>query len=544
MLTEGPDLVADFRAEAWPGVLQRFDAEKAAFGTYLSAAFLHFTRPRLVRAAKWRAMLRPLDALASLPAVEEPDVASIERMRSALARLPGRDREFLEARVADGLRERSAARRFDLGRYAYRQRCAEALARLAALLDPEAFKPADRALAKGVWGEGRPLADVSSALGMSLSQGRAVRRRILAAFAASLAKVEGRPVKKERIMADSDCDLWTALLKNPRDPAAVEACRGRLEDFTGHLETCEACAGLMPKEGREAEILEALGAAQGEALSDREQASLDALMHAQAADRKQVELAIQDALLPGLAEDQVSPPENVEPLVLFRAMDCLSKLAHRVSLPSQVLRESGALEAEGGPSIPADKVLAEIARSAEVSPNVAGRLVDWMRRAARTHPRLLPGVTSEPVGKGDARVVLEVSDLSENLFERWAPAAVAEEQSSLDVWQAIPIPWMPKVFPDASVVCVAAAPQFTTACRLESGRFAIVLSALGLRPGVGSARVELRGGDRMITCRITAADVAKQEPLMTPLPDMEIPRHVSIRLHGFQAADLKVMRLM
>ena len=51
----------DFYVEALPGLLERYDASRARFSTYLYGAFLRFARPRVVRSLRWKQLLVPLD---------------------------------------------------------------------------------------------------------------------------------------------------------------------------------------------------------------------------------------------------------------------------------------------------------------------------------------------------------------------------------------------------------------------------------------------------------------------------------------------------
>lgn len=162
-LEDARDLLHDFYAEAWEGLVARHDPSVANFNTYIAAAFHRFARRRVVQLDQWRRKLVHLeDADALRSAVLDPSAAlerkqEVRALQSALSSLSGLERTLLlEHFGEDRHSERELAARHDLTRYAVRSTLASALERVSEQVrrgwrrDGLRTPPSDRALPHGV----------------------------------------------------------------------------------------------------------------------------------------------------------------------------------------------------------------------------------------------------------------------------------------------------------------------------------------------------------------------------------------------------------
>lgn len=174
---EGLELVHDFYLEALPGLLVRYDESKAKFSTYLYAAFLRFTEPRLRREMRWRRMFVAFeDAIAHplAPDVSEQSEILVAAVAGAIDALPPELRRVIDARVRRGESERETARRLNVSRYIIRQQIAEALGRIAIAIGEDERIPADlRPLAIRLWRDGESLMSVAADIGLTRQEVRA-----------------------------------------------------------------------------------------------------------------------------------------------------------------------------------------------------------------------------------------------------------------------------------------------------------------------------------------------------------------------------------
>ena len=91
--SDAADLVHDFFVEAWGGIAERYEPERAELGTYIYAAFVRFARPRIVRLQQFRGSLvepREVERLAEAEsdAPEPGDVLDLQRLHNAIIALP------------------------------------------------------------------------------------------------------------------------------------------------------------------------------------------------------------------------------------------------------------------------------------------------------------------------------------------------------------------------------------------------------------------------------------------------------------------------
>lgn len=181
---EARDLLHDFYVEAWEGVVQRHDASRSTFTTYMSGAFFQFARRRIVQARAWRYRLVDLDE-ASEVAADQPTPAEaleagqgIEQVKQAVERLPPAQRELLHAYVDEpAASERVLAHRYSLSRHAVRAGLAEAVAKVAEELGQSPASGAEGEVIDQVWNQGRSTPGTAAALRVAPAEVRRVRAK-------------------------------------------------------------------------------------------------------------------------------------------------------------------------------------------------------------------------------------------------------------------------------------------------------------------------------------------------------------------------------
>jgi RNA polymerase sigma factor (sigma-70 family) len=191
---EGLEVVHDFYLEALPGLLERYDASRARFSTYLYGAFLRFARPRIVRSLRWKRLLVPLDdAIEYAIAFDErPSQESQQSVAAALERLPKPLRDVLEARLAQHQSERQIAKGLGVSRYVVRQRLAEALGRVAIVIGhAETIREDLRPFAIRLWRDEVPLMALAGELGLSRHEAWQRFRELIRTLSSAAAAMGG-----------------------------------------------------------------------------------------------------------------------------------------------------------------------------------------------------------------------------------------------------------------------------------------------------------------------------------------------------------------
>ncbi|MGE3274961.1 MAG: sigma-70 family RNA polymerase sigma factor [Vicinamibacterales bacterium] len=446
---EGLDLVHDFFVEALPGLLERFDAARdTRFTTYAYGAFVRFARPRIVRLRRWRRMTAALDSIPELAAApaehDEPfSEALTHSMAAAFAALPPDARRALRMRIVDEASERELARTLKLSRYAVRQRTAEALGRLAVAIGREDRIPAPvRPLALRLWRDGRPLMAVARELGLSRQHAHAAHRALLASIGAALLGDDQRTKEKPH-MATTLCETWQRVMARPDDVAALDAVKDRLVELIDHVDDCDACRTTAGKVDEETatRVYERIADLSSTMAPDDLQ-DLEAWDRARADEDAQIVEAMESAVLPALPKHLLRPasvPADVTPLELFRASNAVNLMTHGHAVRAQ--GQPVRLSKEGVTigdrvAIRPENLVKEIARHAEVTPDVAAALFDWVLDAAATFPQLFIHFDAQAEGSGVLRMELLPPADDVNLLERWAPVeargSAATVQEALD----------------------------------------------------------------------------------------------------------------
>jgi RNA polymerase sigma factor (sigma-70 family) len=416
---ESLDLIHDFFIEAWPGLLERYDPDRARFTTYAFQAFVRFARPRIARLNRWRQLDFRTEAEGASDAQDVEVEYDIARIRDALRQLPMEDREILEARLSGGQSERILAKSRGISRYRMRERSVEAVARLVSVLrDSSIMDQQDWPIVQAIWGEGRSIQDVAERLGLTVAQVRFRKRRILDSLArtmpASLAVAEE---KKTMANANAFCDLWKELVEAPR-PQTVQQARACWEQLSQHLEECPTCSECVPTTSQStAAIYELLA---GEVEGDH--AETDLLQLRDTIDRD-VRDAVENILFSVLSRAFVERAERWDSLAIFRGIRAIGMLAHR---QTHGAGERAKLSPAGmevmGEKTEAPHVIREVRVLSKLDDDQAKSLFLWIVDAARSFPSLIPGVVAQPSGTDGVVLTIVDMPLELDLALQWAPA--------------------------------------------------------------------------------------------------------------------------
>jgi RNA polymerase sigma factor (sigma-70 family) len=226
------DLIHDFYLEQWGGLLQRYDANRSQFATYMAAAFYRFARRRIIQLERWRRRTVDLEDTAELEsAAAMPDqlLESSEQLaliRAQLAALPAQEREVLVDFLASGdAGERALAQRHSLTRYRVRETLANAVGRLLVALAADAVPTTrDARIAKSLWVDGLTARQVASMDGIDTAEVNAARLRFVAKLMQSLREFN-HPIKSVRKAMNSDIEILKSALFSDGDAAALARVR-------------------------------------------------------------------------------------------------------------------------------------------------------------------------------------------------------------------------------------------------------------------------------------------------------------------------------
>jgi RNA polymerase sigma factor (sigma-70 family) len=186
---QGLEIVHDFYADAWSGLLASFQPEKGTFTSYARGAFSRFARRRLLREARWRQLLVPelVDAARASDEIVATTSGELAEVRNALEALSDDERELVRLRFAEGFSERAISQRLRITRYHVRQGLAAALARIAASIrEGGELSPFDLRVSRLVFLEEKPIATVALELGVTDAAVRMASRRIIGHLANGL----------------------------------------------------------------------------------------------------------------------------------------------------------------------------------------------------------------------------------------------------------------------------------------------------------------------------------------------------------------------
>jgi hypothetical protein len=248
-------------------------------------------------------------------------------------------------------------------------------------------------------------------------------------------------VNKETIMADTLCEIWTALAAHPDDPVAVANARAELVALLEHVDDCDACRAISEQITDPERVFAALSEG-GVSLSDDELSLVQQMDQAAADDENDIVTAVQEVLLPGNGLDS---PGDIAPGIshvqLFLALDAVNLLVRSyasraggkpVELSNAGLRIGDDLVARRS------AMLGEIQLHAEIDDDAAERLWSWQLDVAEQCPRLYRGLRVTRAFLGLLEVELEKSGSTRDLVARWAVRLEEPVAAELPARRAVP----------------------------------------------------------------------------------------------------------
>lgn len=379
------DLIHDFFAESWAGLVSRYDPSKGRFESYVYVAFLYFARPRIIRLQRLNCQpLGPSDfRKAGRTYAEAKDAFELSHdvatLRAAISQLPQLEREVLNAYIhATDHSERQLAREFSVTRHRLREIIVRALGRIVVSLDkPKQMPERDWQVALALWRDERTVTETASHLGMTEHQVRAahVRNNKLLAEALKYFRppggshgrrphVENEEETSAQTKPDSTGDFIKKLLRSPGDRELLEAVRECPADILDAFQNIDTL-GILEEELEEldplwvADIYEAIASAVEEPPPE-DADTVRALLEASANDERSVGMAYKLSLMPGLPdslqrlEDRLaalpqSDPEEIQELLetpaAQAAMPYSERLARYGVTPLTILYATDAISA-------------------------------------------------------------------------------------------------------------------------------------------------------------------------------------------------------
>lgn len=474
---DAADLVHDFFAEAWGGIAERYDPERATLGTYVYAAFVRFARPRIVRLQRFRGSLvepREIERLAEAEsdAPEPGDVLDLQRLNKAIIALPLPSRELLEYWLkAPSGSEREVARSLGLSRYQARLRLIDALGQVSVAMGAlGSVESIDRDVALAVWRDGLTIVEASARLRLTAQQvGNAYRRnqRRLERTLSLIRGTQARNKRSETMSQNKTEKLIERIYQEHYSKDLVQDIKSHAAELVEYLRETE---DVPPSSWEElpvewlADVYAAIAAGLG---TELQPATDEALFRADAEDRESVGRAFLEVLVPAIPRgisslvelcqgnlDQVSrevqerlalEPDvkaggqaaveltafGLTPTHLVLATDAVALLLERAidaeyfPVGRQLLFRlfasgSDTVTCEGQEEELTQSELAdEIAAFAEVDNEKSAVLLHWAVNTAEFLPYLFIGFRAILVEDALALTQLTPSETPKNLFQRW-----------------------------------------------------------------------------------------------------------------------------
>lgn len=469
--TEGLDLIHDFFAEAWDGIVSHYDSTKGKFETYVYGAFVHFARPRIVRFHRWQSCL--LDTAELARTIEEQSEAEVpveswhdvSAVRQALSQLPSIEREILHSYlIADSPSERKIAQEFSISRYRLRETLAQALGHVAALLGERGCIPeSEWKVAVALWREGRTVQEAAAYLGQTVQEIRAARARIGKLIVAGLkhSRSVSYDLQRREIMQSHVSDLLKKVMTSPKNNDLLREVRARANEILNYLDDPKS-AETFEEQIRECdqewlmEIYSAL-AEEEEELSPEDLAVRESLFKANREHEITIGYAFKESLMAdlplvlqdfrhwfanlpevekdeqrrlhndpvvqaGLPYSEQLIPYGLTPLSIFYSTEAISMLADRLMRYEVV--KSDDLVIRAVIETPHEEgfyrtVLHEVANTVECSEWVAVPLLRWLVEVAGFKPFLFNGFEAKAAG-AHAVFLVRSSSVDDNLYRRWS----------------------------------------------------------------------------------------------------------------------------
>lgn len=487
---DAADLVHDFFAEAWGGIAERYEPERAGLGTYVYAAFVRFARPRIVRLRRFRGSLVEPKELERLAEAESDapapgDVLDLQRLHKAIA-LPSPNRELLESWLkAPSGSEREAARGLGLSRYQARLRLIDALGQVSvavgALRNVESI---DRDVALAVWRDGLTIAEASARLRLTRQQVYNAYRRNQRRLERSLFLTRGTQARGKRsatMLQIKTKELLERIYKAQYSEDLLRDIKSHAAELVEYLGKTEDA----PPSGWEslppewlADVYAAIAAGLG---NEFESAPDEILFAADAKDRESVGRAFSEVLVPSI-------PGGIKSLVFLCLRDIekvsqqvQARLAHEPDVkeggqeavyltafgltPTHLVLATDAvallleraidagffpagkrlslrLSAGGSATVTCEgqedgltqsELVDEIAAFAEVDDQKSAVLLHWAVDTAKSVPYLFIGFRATWVEDALALTQLKPSETATNLFERWQWDAMLGSETPMNL---------------------------------------------------------------------------------------------------------------
>lgn len=489
---DAADLVHDFFAEAWGGIAERYEPERAGLGTYIYAAFVRFARPRIVRLQRFRGSLvepKELERLAEAgtDAPAPGDVLDLQRLHKAIIALPSPNRELLESWLkAPTGSEREVARGMGLSRYQARLRLIDALGQVSVAMGAlRSVESIDRDIALAIWRDGLTIAEASARLRLTTQQAYNAYRRNQRRLERSLFLTRGTQARGKRsatMLQIKTKELLERIYKAQYSENLLQDIKSHAAELVEYLGKTEDA----PPSGWESlppEWLADVYAAIAAGLGTFEPASDEALFTADAKDRESIGRAFSEVLVPSI-------PGGIKSLVFLCLRDLekvsqqvQSRLAHEPDVkeggqeavyltafgltPTHLVLATDAvallldraidagffpagkrlslrLSAGGSATVTCEgqedgltqsELVDEIAAFAEVDDQKSAVLLHWAVDTAKSVPYLFIGFRATWVEDALALTQLKPSETPTNLFERWKWDAMLGSETPMNPFE-------------------------------------------------------------------------------------------------------------
>jgi RNA polymerase sigma factor (sigma-70 family) len=179
------DFINDFYADAWSGLLERYDPNIGPFDHYAVSSFGRFARTAAVRDHAFRLRFDPnkdLETSAST-SFDPGNAIDANRVSLALQRLPDAQRHILRLAFERDMSERALARELGVSRYLAARRLSEALAAIVATMaDGGLLSEFEQRLARALFIDGEPLEAAAADAGIPVALARVLRQQLLKRF--------------------------------------------------------------------------------------------------------------------------------------------------------------------------------------------------------------------------------------------------------------------------------------------------------------------------------------------------------------------------
>jgi len=477
---DGMDLIHDFFAEAWGGLVAHYDPNKGSFEGYAYVGFVQFSRPRIVRLQRWQLSLVDSDEFDAFATSGSEVISDLDeaKVRDAIAALPPNEQEILQRYLySDSTSKRLVAREFQLTRYRLREILVDALGRVAVSLDqPPGVSLQDWDVACALWRDRRTFEETAAVLSLTAEQVRRANKRNSLFLQQVLRRYENRKVSHARSvkmthqpqMAPPSSKhpmsaielLQQALVSAEEDAKLLDQVRERAPDILEKMEAYSPDINIekVPAE-RVAKVYQALFQGAAPDLQAVEPGAAQALFSVHAAEDTTIgegfrnlvaglPLSLSNAEvfsnLPRIPERQMSLlrkapdvraaqlesevflPYGIRPVKLFYATEAVSGLSERLIEmnllgPCEIVLgdEREFRDDRQASQKLSDLMIQEIAQVAETDLGPAGSMYHWLIRVAQYRPYTFKGFQARPRPNPQTVSLTPSSTTFTSIVARW-----------------------------------------------------------------------------------------------------------------------------